>query len=407
MSDFDFDTLISPTTQDQFFSEHWETKPLLIQRHQHDYYSSLLQGSDIDYLLSVASSLEGENVELLGNTKPLSKSERKMASAFYRAYREGSSLRIRGVNRLWKPIWTLCIRIQELFGFRVSANLYISPADSHGLDRHYDLHDTIVLQIAGTKNWKVSGSAVALPLEHTPLMQFERSGQDLRYRGGQLVQDVVEKYSETEPPLEFVLEPGDLLYMPRGYVHQAWTTNELSSHVTIGIYPTTWVDLISVALGQAGHRDVKYRKALPVGFTQRSSDGSIGEEFKTLLRALAEEANVSQAVEELNASLIWNQQTIAEGLIASKNSDSITAETILERRPGFVCRFVLDGDFVRLAASHGELSMPRFFEASIRFVSENQSFVVGAIPGGMSERSKINLAQRLVDDGFMRVAKQR
>jgi hypothetical protein len=165
------------------------------------------------------------------------------------------------------------------------------------------------------------------------------------------------------------------------------------------------VDLISVALGQAGHKDEKFRKALPVGFSKRSSDGSVAEEFRTLLRALAEEADVSQAMEELNASLIWNQQTIAEGLIASSNSESITAETKLERRPGFVCRFVVDGDFVRLAASHGDLSMPRFFEGALRFVAENQRFAVGAIPGGLSTRSKINLAQRLIDDGFLRVAR--
>lgn len=404
MTDLDFNALISPTTPDQFFSEHWEAKPLLISRGQSDYYSSLLAGSDIDYMLSVASSLDGDQVELLGVTKPLTKSERKMASAFYRAYREGASLRIRAVNRLWKPIWTLCVRLQELFGFRVSANLYVSPANSHGLDRHYDLHDTMVLQIAGTKNWRVSGAAVSLPLEHTPLMQFERSAQDLRYRGGQLVQDVVEKYADPEPSDPFVLEPGDLLYMPRGFVHQAWTTDVLSAHVTIGIYPTTWVDLITVALGQLGHKDVRFRKALPVGFAKRSSDASVAEEFKALLQVMAKEADVSQAVEELNASLIWNQQTIAEGLITADNSQAIDAATQVERRPGFVCRFVIDGDFVRLAASHGELSMPRFFEAAIRFVSENHSFAVGAIPGGLSERSKINLAQRLIDDGFLRVA---
>lgn len=402
MSDLDFNALISPTTTEQFFSEHWESKPLLISRGRPNYYSPLLTGSDIDYMLSVASSLD--QVELLGSTKTLNKAERKMASAYYRAYREGASLRIKGVNRLWKPIWTLCVQMQELFGFRVSANLYISPANSHGLDRHYDLHDTIVLQVAGSKNWKLSGAAVDLPLEHTPLMQFERASHDWRYRGGALVPDVVAKYVEAEPSKEFVLNQGDLLYMPRGFVHQAWTTNELSAHVTIGIYPTTWIDLITVALGQAGHNDVRLRKALPVGFSKRSTDSAVADEFKKLVQALATEANVSQAVEELNASLIWNEQTIGEGLIAPENSETLSARTKVERRPGFVCRFVVDGEFVRLAASHGDLSMPRMFEGALRFVSENQSFVVESIPGGLSTRSKINLAQRLIDDGFLRVA---
>lgn len=402
MTNLDFNSLISPTTPDQFFSEHWETKPLLISRGQPDYYSSLLAGSDLDYMLSVASSIDGNHVELMRTPKPLTKSEKKMASAIYRAYRGGASLRIRGVNRFWKPMWTLCLRLQELFGSRVSANLYLSPANSYALDRHYDLHDTVVLQIAGTKNWRVSGAAVALPLEHIPLMQFERSGHDVRYRGGPVVQEVVEKYSDPEPNA-FVLEPGDLLYMPRGFVHEAWTTENLSAHVTIGIYPTTWLDLITVALGQLGHKDVRFRKALPVGFANRG-DASVAEEFKSLLKVVAEEANLSEAVEELNTSLIWNQPAIAEGLLTADKSETIDANTEVERRPGFVCRFVIDGDFVRLAASHGEFSMPRFFEAAVRFVSENQRFAVGAIPGGLSERSKINLAQRLIDDGFLRVA---
>ena len=71
MSAIDFNALIAPITRDQFFSEYWEKKPLRISRHQPDYFKSLLAGSDIDYLLSAACSLERDSVQLLGGPDEL------------------------------------------------------------------------------------------------------------------------------------------------------------------------------------------------------------------------------------------------------------------------------------------------------------------------------------------------
>ena len=173
--------------------------------------------------------------------------------------------------------------------------------------------------------------------------------------------------------------------------------------MTIGIYPVTWVDLIAVALGQLGYQDVRLRKALPVGFS--SADASIKEEFDRLLNEVASCSDVSKAVEEIRASFTWNQQAIGEGSITDSEPQSIDVATLVERRPGLSCRFVMDGDFVRLAACHGDLSLPKYFATAIRFVSENQNFSVGAIPGGLSDHSKIMLARRLINDGFFRVAK--
>jgi Uncharacterized conserved protein len=52
------------------------------------------------------------------------------------------------------------------------------------------------------------------------------------------------------PILTVTLEPGDLLYLPRGYIHQASTVaNEHSLHVTISVYQkTAWIDLLEKVL---------------------------------------------------------------------------------------------------------------------------------------------------------------
>lgn len=399
MSALDFDDLISPNSREQFFAEYWEAKPLRISRGDLDFYKSLISGADIDYILSVACLLDRDGVELLGAKDLRGGSETKPASALYQAYRQGASFRIRGVNRFWKPLWTLCIGMQELFGFQVAANMYCTPADSKALDRHYDLHDTMLLQIAGSKHWRVFGSPIELPLEHVPLMKFERPIDGVQYRGAPVIRDVTAEYNPGEP-FEFVLEPGDLLYLPRGFVHEARSVDSISAHVTLGIYPLTWVDLIAVALGQLGYQDVRLRKSLPVR-SDRSANDSLQKTFGELLNGLAK-WDIANALNEIDASLTWNQQAIGEGSIAESASQQIDVETLIERRPGLMCRFVLDGEFVRLAACHGDLSLPRSFENAIRFVSENEKFSVGAIPGALSDHSKIMLARRLINDRFFR-----
>ena len=46
-----------------------------------------------------------------------------------------------------------------------------------------------------------------------------------------------------KPSADFVLHAGDVLYIPRGHVHDALTSDSVSLHVTLGIWCTAclWV----------------------------------------------------------------------------------------------------------------------------------------------------------------------
>jgi hypothetical protein len=402
--EFDFETLISPYTAQQFFSDYWETKPLIISGRQADYYAAILSGFDLDYILSTSFLLDRSHVELLGTINNPELLGKDYVAAAYQAYQQGASFRIRGINRHWKALWLLCRQIEEVFAFPVGANLYCTPKNSHGLDRHYDRHDTLILQIAGSKHWALYSSPEKLPLEHVPLLAFEKLGDATQYRGAPVVDDVVARTAGEEPTDEFLMEPGDFLYLPRGFVHEARTSTDLSIHVTIGIHALTWLDLIAVSLGQFGHKEPRFRKALPVGFDQRSAGASIKEEFYALLQTFSRGADVESALEEIDGSLIWNQQAIGEGSIIQSEATALTADTTVERRPGLLSRFVVDGDFVRIAAAHSDISLPKDFEPALKFVSENRSFRIGAIPGRLSDHSKINLVHRLIKNGFLRIA---
>jgi ribosomal protein L16 Arg81 hydroxylase len=121
-------------------------------------------------------------------------------------------------------------------------NVYISPDQSQGFEAHYDTHDVFVLQVAGNKHWKIYRNPIALPLANQPSIAFDCSNE--------------------EPLYDIELEQGDMIYMPKGYVHEAMTTDGVSAHITVGVYNTTWVRILLDYITQLAAGD----EALRAGF---------------------------------------------------------------------------------------------------------------------------------------------
>src|SRR5687768_12450907 len=94
MPKIEFKNLIAPIEPAAFFSEYWESKPLLVARGKTAYYRDLLSDSDIEFITSSACSLSNSSIELVGK-KPeapeLQKPDR--ITTIYRAYNQGASIR--------------------------------------------------------------------------------------------------------------------------------------------------------------------------------------------------------------------------------------------------------------------------------------------------------------------------
>jgi NitT/TauT family transport system substrate-binding protein len=57
---------------------------------------------------------------------------------------------------------------------------------------------------------------------------------------------------------EVTIKAGDLMYIPRGLPHDAYTSDESSLHLTIGVYPTQHVDLFSKAIKSLAQNDIDF-----------------------------------------------------------------------------------------------------------------------------------------------------
>jgi bifunctional lysine-specific demethylase and histidyl-hydroxylase NO66 len=169
----------------------------------------------------------------------------------------GATVVLQGLQRTWTPIADFSQSLAEELGHPVQVNAYVTPAASQGFAAHYDVHDVFVVQVHGTKRWVV----------HPPVLTNPLRSQTWDARAGQ-----VEAVASRTPLMEADLAPGDVLYLPRGFVHSARALGGLTIHLTIGIHAWTqhhlaeaYLDAVRLALAE----DEGIRGALALGVDVR------------------------------------------------------------------------------------------------------------------------------------------
>lgn len=306
----DFADLIAPTGLEAFLAANWEREPLHIRRENKDYYAQLLTRHDVERAIT-SGGLRFPSIQLAkgGGFFPpeaFTKSVRAGDEVFTGvpqidrisiAYENGATLALPGFHRAWNPLGELVAAVEKDFDHPVHANVYIAPGNAQGFTPHYDAHEVFVLQIAGRKHWQIARPLTPLPHR----TQFVQPPAGARF----------------EPYLELDTTAGDLLYLPRGFVHATSTAGESSIHVTLGITVFTWVELL-VEWAQASRNDPAFREALPPGFASRAD----------LRPALAD---------ELGRMLASLQQKIGKDAVVDEFARRIQST----RRPGH-CAFVSD-----------------------------------------------------------------
>ena len=181
-------------------------------------------------------------------------------TALWRKFADGATLVLQALHRTWEPVADFSAALSGELGHPVQANAYITPPQNRGFDDHYDVHDVFVLQIEGTKRWVLHEPVHPDPLRDQPWTD-RRSA--------------VAEAAKGEAHLDVVLEPGDALYLPRGWLHAAQAQGAVSIHLTLGIH--TWTrhglaeQLAQEALALLAE-DPEMRGSLPLGV-----DGPGGE----------------------------------------------------------------------------------------------------------------------------------
>jgi hypothetical protein len=195
------------------------------------------------------------------------------------------------------------------------------------------------------------------------------------------------------------LEAGDSLYLPRGFVHQAESLDEPSVHVTIGIHVITWLDLLTVALGQSAHRHESLRQALPIGWLN-NYQRTFAAEFAQVIELFSQDADCEGAIKEIGESIVRTRQAKS----ARSDPDELDHKTKMERTGRLEVYLSDDGNMAGLALGQKVFWMPVCFAPALRFVAERRSFCPSELPGQITDHGKLGFVGRLIKDGFLRIA---
>uniref|UniRef100_H2ZFB8 Bifunctional lysine-specific demethylase and histidyl-hydroxylase n=1 Tax=Ciona savignyi TaxID=51511 RepID=H2ZFB8_CIOSA len=253
-----FDWLILPYTADKFFENIWEKKPFCLSRHIPNYADGLFSSKELNRILKECNVRYSVNLDVTtyqnGCRETHNIEGRAFAPVVWDYYKNGCSIRIKNPQAFSKPVWRLCATLQEHFKSMVGANVYLTPPGSQGFAPHYDDIEAFVLQLEGEKQWNIynpRNAAETLP-------RFSSKNFDESEIG--------------EPIFSKTLQAGDLLYFPRGIIHQAKSLPDTHSlHITISTYQmNTWGDflekLLPATLQTAIADDIEFRKGLPLQY---------------------------------------------------------------------------------------------------------------------------------------------
>src|ERR1043165_434116 len=226
----DFASLLSPTSLDEFLATYYDKLPLFIRRGAPRYFEAIISVESVDEYLGngdvrqpgirVVRSGEEVNPRAYTYSVPVSGALTADGTAdkekIFQWLHEGFTIILNSYERHSPGGLRLRHLAEKVFPSRVQANVYLTPREAQGFRPHWDNHDVFILQFEGSKHWSVYDRLSPPP---TKKQLFDGA------------------WTPVEPSLSVTLCPGDVLYIPKGYVHEAHTTDHLSGHVTLGIMP--------------------------------------------------------------------------------------------------------------------------------------------------------------------------
>jgi ribosomal protein L16 Arg81 hydroxylase len=387
-----FGELIWPIEVNRFFRDCWERHPLVLHRSASEYYLELFSLQDLDHIIA-SGQLRYPECKLVKDGKEIPTQQYASLAnaptgtididALYSEYQNGATIIVNSAHRYWRTLSLLCNDLERCFHHPFQTNIYLTPRHSQGFAAHYDTHDVFILQIAGSKRWRIYESAIVLPDESQP---YDGS----LMRPGRL-------------RLACTLNAGDMIYIPRGYIHKATAAENSALHLTLGLTVYTWSDVLLEAMGAVCREYPRFRQALPIGFAEQGkSMGLMKRKFSELIREFSDRAELEDTINRIVERFLNQRPRFLDGqLLELRRVGTLDRRSVVRKRATIIYRIQEEEDKISLVYHGKKIRFPRFVESTLRFIVKNGEFQIASIPGGLDDHSKLVLVRCLVREGFL------
>ena len=329
---FAFETLIAPCDSEEFIRSYWNQAPMLEQRGLPDFYSGLMSIEDVDRVLAHYSRSGTDD------------RDRSLdIDAALRRLEQGAALVLEAAQHQLPGLARVCRTVQAELGFRCTSSIEVTmPSNKPHPAEPSDAH-VFVMQVAGRRDWQVD---------------------------------------RAEFPGTFVLETGDLLYLPPGQTFQHRSTGDLSITATLKVSPPRWVDMTGVgSLASDMALPSALSEALPPGWIHRDA-AELVSELSRRWRQADDMMTVEAAVEQLIRKEVRAFPIDLNGrLIEVLHPREISGETVFGARRDLLWTIEQSGSVARLISGPFTMDLRDGLTETIAFCLSEPRYTVEHIPG--------------------------
>jgi len=342
---------------------------------------------------------------LFRNCESLSQEERDVYDHnLWAAYLDGCSVVLNHADLQSPAIAAVCEDLQSSF-LHVYANVSITPVNSQTVPPHADDRDVLVIQLYGSKQWKVY-QRVPIPYPY-PKEQVGKEGLE-----------VPDEVLKGPVMIERTLHPGDVMYMPRGYVHEAKSVpNDCSVHVTVALATHDWtlLGILSAASQDIWSHNLELRKAVPREFG-RSDISAVQQSMQEQIDQAVEAFKAQVTPQSVHTSLknrydTHNQRAAAirQPLINASSStmEGISTTTVVRKE---AAALLTKSTVLRAATPEEKASIPRGPQQVGLHVAEaiyeHVVSIIQTIKSQPTALRDIQTPENICDLALMSVAKQ-
>jgi ribosomal protein L16 Arg81 hydroxylase len=385
---FSLARLLQPLAVETFLDEIWAKTHYHVKRGRSDYFDGLLPGpSPVDKLLELFRH-EPSAVRLVRRRDKKGSDNYRLVDGtldlvgIRNDFADGYTIVLDGVEQYVRAIGTLAHSIEVELNFPVQVNTYITPPGQTGLAPHYDDHDVLILQIQGSKTWHIYEGADIPPRE----MQREK--------------DKAVAIDALPAPSDVQLDAGDVLYLPRGKVHEAETDSEQSIHLTVGVHaPTALMLAIGALYSQSFHDDRLNAQLPPRHLDDADVRGALDDLMRDTVRTIEDPSAIARGLDTLADVLVRRGRCPPVGPIS--NATGIDRQTLVRKYQPLYSAVKAEPSGVTLQFASLSVGAGPDHRAAMKFVSKStEAFRVCDLPG-LSERQQIELARSLIVSGFL------